>query len=338
MLIKNFIALSVFLPLSFSVVANNNTYILQESYDKYSWQWAFSWLLERANAYADKKREVPDQNAMILIGSFKPELTYNSFNWEVGICGHDKRSKWLAPWVNTKKSSINTTLWSDYPVEKDIAVKKYMVSTGVPFEIESKNYKSAGLKQFASFKYSWFISEGINLDVIQNNSSHDYNHHYTFDTIGEKNILGVVYSDYDFGFSISTSFGHDGAGNYSYDGTKFKPTWGKDMGVYGCGAAVVQVEKNTRPKVVQIRTGLRELPDGLLIMQAAPILSDDHTDSDNLFYELEIFKDGKKISNPSDNKNPWFPGFYYSDRKSLTYKIVVSDGDLTTIKQGKIFE
>lgn len=336
MLIRNTIAISIIL--SFNVSANTNDYVLQESYEKGSWQWAFSWLLERANAYSDRKREVPDQNAMILIGSIKPELTYDSFNWEVGICGHDKRSKWLAPWVNTKKDPINTTIYSFYPVAKDIAVKKYKVSTGVPFEIESKNYKSAGLKRFADFKYSWFISEGNKLDVIQNNKSHDYNHNYTFESVGEKNILGVVYSDYEFGFSISTSFGHDGAGNYSYDRTKFKPTWGKDMGVYGCGAAIVQIEKNTRPDILGVGVSRMQFSADRYVINARAVANDKHTDNDNLFYTLEIFENGNSIS--VGGETALIPEFVInrSPRDAFTYKLVVSDGDLASTKQGKLFE
>ncbi|MBQ4810238.1 hypothetical protein A7985_07175 [Pseudoalteromonas luteoviolacea] len=306
--------------------------LIHNSSKNSEWSWLIDWVFERAHKYAKSNTHIPEQNAIRFIGDMHNGYDNDIASLSMAACGKDKRSKWLAPWLSgiTKAGTADVDVYfvgGDYSRKID----KYLVSTGTPYEIESKNYKRAGVKRFADFKYSWMISDRNGYTVINNSGKHDYNFDHVFQGRGKKLLNGVVFSDYEIGFSIGIEASSSGGG-YNYEGIDFKPIWGKDMGVYGCGATQVVIETNTRPEI----RSLSFTPWGSNFGRFMAIdidIFDKHTANKNLKVDWTFYYDGRVLnSNPGHLMHPaYLPA---NKRNTYRYKVTVSDGHLTTVKQG----
>lgn len=312
--------------------ANNDYELLESSHKSGTWGWAYDYLIEKGTKYADKKRAIPDQNAIKLVGD---EFEMNHIaNIAMGACGTDRRSKWEAPWLDSKYKTGTTNINSMfYREEFSKVVSSYTFAANTPVEIQSKNFRSAGAKQFAKFKYSWLVDNGRSYTIINNEGNHDSNFTHVFDGLGKHLLNGAIFSDYDIGFKIGVSFSGNGEG-YTYNGLKFRPLWGRDMGLYGCGTTEVNIERNTRPVINSVSF----LPWGGTHGTFVSInldAEDKHTNEADLKVDWTIYYDGRVL--PINAGRLMHPGYVpVNKRHTYRYKVVVSDGNLSTTKEGVI--
>jgi hypothetical protein len=326
-----------FSTLTINASSTSDDELLYHSSKNRDWGWYIEWLLERAYKYLDRKTYVYDPNTMRFAGDvYFDHLSYNSHiaGLSLAACGTDKGSKWHAPWLTevSKSGKVNTdVLWVGGGYSRTL--DKYVVTTGTPYEIVSKNFKRAGIKRFYDFRYSWMISDSHDYTVIHNLKKHGYKVDHVFQDNGTKLLTGVIFSNYDAGGEISFGGKSNGDGTYTWDKPKFKFKWRRDMGVYGCGAVQVNVEKNTAPVINSVSFYPCGGRGSSTIYYCLRIDSyDKHSSKESLKRDWTFYLDGRVLDRPLryfeiSNLSP-------ERRKTYRYKVVVSDGELSTVKEG----
>ena len=277
-------------------------------------------------------------------------------NWQQGACLSSNASN-SGVWLNDVKESYRKTgSFATYGhlAEKQASYKQYIISANTPYELESKNFKRAGLKRFADYHYSFRIADSSffsgNSTVIDNKKSHDYDAIHSF-SLGTSWVHSATFSDFEWSIGFKNNTGDinyssnwSNPSNYSVRGS-----WGGDVYLSDCGFAEVITEPNTRPVIkefsavnaAEVVTNENPRFETWVELKVTDI-ADYHTSKDNLIYKWVVtHQSGKKSTTYGMNASvytgavPLFGAPHGADR-GVKAQLIVSDGDLSTISEKNI--
>ncbi|WP_096086574.1 hypothetical protein [Agaribacterium haliotis] len=237
-------------------------------------------------------------------------------------------------WINgAKKPDSLTVSFSSFPIVRDSGktapggkyeYDRYRVSLNTPYEIESKNYKNAGTRQFYKFQH-WFR---IDRDISTHNPS---------STLIEKRKKHEPKYVMNFGGKSQSAW----LSSYTftdYPGIN-RPT-DQSTKISDCGYAQVDIEPNTKPEISDMVSGPRidgdpnsqgDLP---LVLWFTANATDTHTPTNNLIYTWTD-KNGNSLKSGRIYDLKISPAFYrYAKGKyAKDVLLTVSDGNLTNTKK-----
>ncbi|WP_448569156.1 hypothetical protein [Thalassotalea ganghwensis] len=257
-------------------------------------------LIDAGNSYVRrqiKKREDSQSAEYFGVSPTLSQWRQGTRNWEPGAC-LESNAKNSGVWLNGDvKSTSHSGQFHSSPDGSIITTpyKKFTISSGTPYELESKNFKRAGLKRFAKYYYSFRIDNERRdtSTVIDNKKSHDYSTTHTFSP-GINWIHSTTFSDFEWSIGVKNNTGDFNyiqewadPSNYSVRGS-----WGGDIYLSDCGFAEVSVEQNTRPVINGIDYKAIGTDGGYGAMEnyyeLHPYVEDRHTPSEKLNYYWEV--------------------------------------------------
>ena len=261
-------------------------------------------------------------------------------DWTPGACLSsvaDNTGVWISdPSKATSKS--DTFFTYDGLAGKTSSYKEYVVSTGAPFEFESKNYKSAGLKRFADYYHSFRVDGPNGLStVIDKKQKHSYRTSHVF-ALGQSTLNSTTLSNFEFFIGIGgdfSDFSYQEGFNWA-DWSKYKvkaKLKGKNFYLSDCGFSSVIAERNTKPVIhgVDFDRATQVGGGGFLNTKSItfkPRAEDKHSAEKNLIYSWVI------NGQVHYGKTPHFTVGTYVAPKTYSYRLTVSDGDMSTLYIG----
>jgi|GEM_PF-1182113 len=344
--------------LSFSSLSYSDSFDDNYSSNYYLEQDKTIWdrLMDLGNSWVRKQGKKSENAESIVYAGKSPDLAAwrtGTRNWEPAAClssDADNSGVWVNHAREVQRKDETFSSYYDQP-EKNSSFKTYFISAGTPYEIESKNYKRAGIKRFANYYYSYRIdveSWGIFSDytkpstVIDNKKSHDYHAAHTF-TQGTSWVHSTTFSDFEWSIGVKNktsdfnyleSWGEPS--NYSIRGS-----WGGDIYLSDCGFAKVISEPNTKPVINNFETDIRYTDIdgqginwiGSFFVNAADV-EDYHTSDNNLTYTWTVVRESGKVNTVYGKNQAAFwewvgPQGIVDKAKKVT--LIVSDGDMSTV-------
>ena len=370
--IKKYILLSIFLINS--AQAEEPIYHLDRQYESNTLETINNWFRKagdasetnldaRFEAFTPQPFETPYYQGAPSLENMKQAI------WDrPGVCLSSSTADMSGVWILDTKNQIQR-----FDQFRNIWITEYTISDGISWTIESKNYTSAGLKQFADYHYSFRIESSQNLSqsittLIDNKKSHDYHTEHTF-PMGSSWISSATLSDFEFLINIENKQGDfnypsevTNTGDWSWNSIgnyKVSATWGGDLYLSDCGFAEVKVEANTPPEITNftvVHGGVNSTDQGQEhnvldtysdLKVSNSDIDDKHTVYKNLRAQWNVrFESGKeqvmygKYVRVGTGKMHLDP----SKRYAFGYdpidnvELVVSDGDLCALVQKTSYE
>ena len=259
-----------------------------------------------------------------------------SNQWEPGACLSSLADN-SGVWINKpySKKQVSANFMAPFRFDNmSSSYQEFVIGANTPYELESKNYTSAGIKQFFKYFYSFRINDlstGTST-VIDNKNKHDYTAMHNFKE-GVSWVYSTTFSDFEVGISIgnsSTDFNYLGswtnASNY-----KVRGTWGTEIYLSDCGFAKVTVEKNTKPSIGSLDytvgvAGTRPNMYRRFSFSAAGV-TDKHSTDENLTYIWNI----GGATYYSKTVVIGRAGVRDLNLVDVVVSLTVSDGDLSTV-------